>query len=113
MTLAAARNKGERIDQTGLAARPVSHHRDVSNFRAPILTHTHAPRFCLCEPADSGSGAEPHAQLLIADLARQITVGAGDGAAGLTAVTDADEHNRLAGIGGTPLPPSLVGEDAL
>src|SRR6185369_4144895 len=35
-------HEGERIDQAGLAARPVSDHRDVADLRSSILSHAWA-----------------------------------------------------------------------
>ena len=52
VSLAGAGHEGERIDQTGLAARPVSDHRDVADFRS--LRYSRIARILACS-GDSGS----------------------------------------------------------
>src|SRR6185436_11420556 len=105
MSLAAARHKGERIDQAGLSARPVSNYRDVPDFGSLVLPHTHAPR-CLGEPPDCGWELTCRIQQRGALYAREYLRGRGR-------VAVMDGRGRFTGGGAGKVHRSGVGEEQL
>ena len=80
------------VDQAGLAARPMSHDRDISNFRPPVLSH-------LLSPVHSGKGPdarghlEPRAQRLFLHVSHPLRQLHGDRPARVSDLADTREDD--------------------
>src|SRR5487761_2229109 len=94
MAPAGSRHEGERIDQTGLAAHPVSHHRYIPDLRSAVLWHWPILiRSGTC--ADSRRVQQPGAESILFDVADTAGQIHGNCAARLSHLADASKDRDV------------------